>query len=67
MDAIKHGKEVYLGYAERLELPADECLANLPSQLSAGWDTESFLAKLGSDDVQAIIEARGHFGLPVFE
>jgi hypothetical protein len=67
MDAIEKGTEIYRGYAEQLGLPPDDCMKNLPSQLSAGWDVEGFLAKLGEDDIQATIEARQHFGLAVFE
>ncbi len=67
MKTIEKGTEIYRGYAERLGLPPDDCMDNLPSQLSAGWDVDEFLVKLGADDVQAIIEARQHFGLPVFE
>ena len=67
MNTTERGAEIYRSYGERLGLPPDECMDNLPGMLSASWDIDGFLAELGANDVAATIEARQHYGLDPFE
>lgn len=63
-----YGETIYIEMAERCGVNPLKALINIESMLPPQWDhTEDFLEALGADDVDAIIEARSHFGLEVFE
>lgn len=68
MSAIDNGRTIYAALAERTGIPSDDAFLNMPSMLGSPFsDPDEFLAALGRDDADAIIEARQHFGLPPFE
>lgn len=66
--SIEKGREIYGSLAERTGIPIDDAFLNMPGMLGSPFsDPDEFLAALGVDDVAAVIEARSHFGLPLFE
>jgi len=68
LGSISRGENTYIALAEQAGVDPVESLQSLPSIVSSQWhDPEHFLAYLGNDDTEAILEARGHFGLPPLE
>jgi hypothetical protein len=68
------GKEIDAGESYYIELAKSEginpitALNNMVVMLDWQWsDPGEFLADLGSGKVEAIVEARSHFGLPPLE
>ena len=65
LGSIAKGESVYITLAEEAGVNPVSALAALPAMVSSHWhDQEHFLAYLGNEDAEAILEARGHFGLP---
>lgn len=68
LGSIAKGESVYITLAEEAGVNPVGALADLPTTVSSHWhDQEHFLAYLGNEDAEAILEARGHFGLPPVE
>ena len=62
------GESVYMDMAQDCGVEPLDALINIESMLDSRWDhTEDFLEALGSDSVDAIIEARAQFGLDPLE
>jgi hypothetical protein len=68
LGSIAKGESVYIALAEEAGVNPVAALSDLPTTVSSNWhDQEHFLAYLGNDDAEAILEARGHFSLPPVE
>jgi hypothetical protein len=66
--AIRRGESIYIDLAKEAGIKPQDALNAMCSKLSAPWnEREYFLAALGKDDISALLEARGHFGLPPLE
>jgi hypothetical protein len=67
-DAISRGELIYIALAEENGINPVAATKALSTILSASWrNREQFLADLGNNDHLALMEARGHLGLPPLE